>query len=536
MAKKARTATPPAVDLNKTVQPTRDARRIILIYLIMGMLWILFSDRSVAWLVKDPGRYQLVQLYKGWFYICLSGLVFYLILVKKLVIIRNATDQIISDNEHLHQLAYVDQLTRLPNGVWLHEQGELLLAQASTAGQRVAFGYADIDNFKHVNETMGHAAGDAMLRYIADQLRLGAGPDHSIFRIGGDEFIFLIQDVQSIDAARTMTASFIAQMNSSWQYQGQQFHITASIGIALFPDHGASIHELFQSADAALSHIKERGKNGLAVFDETMRESSWNYIRMYNGLQNAISQSSFMLHYQPIIDLRTREIVSLEALIRWQDPERGAISPMTFIPFAENTGQIFPISDWVVATACQLHQQRRALGQKDLPISINLSGKLLTQGNVVQMVDKLVRMCGDDCRGIEFEVTETAAIGDLGQTVEILTRLKETGFTLSLDDFGVGYSSLTYLRKLPIDRIKIDRAFIEDITSDDSENHRMIFRSIIDLAHNLGLDVVAEGIETLEQLRFLQASGCDLAQGYYFARPMMPSALESFISQFKPDW
>jgi len=161
---------------------------------------------------------------------------------------------------------------------------------------------------------------------------------------------------------------------------------------------------------------------------------------------------------------------------------------------------------------------------------------LLTQGNVAEMVDNLVRMCGDDCRGIEFEVTETAAIGDLGQTVEILTRLKETGFTLSLDDFGVGYSSLTYLRKLPIDRIKIDRAFIEDITSEDSENHRMIFRSIIDLAHNLGLDVVAEGIETLEQLRFLQASGCDLAQGYYFARPMMPSALEPFISQFKPDW
>ena len=536
MAKKSRMHEPPLIDLSRTVQPQRDALRVILVYLVMGLLWILFSDRALAWFVKDPDRYKLVQLYKGWFYIFLSGMVFYLILVKKLAIIRKATDTIISDNARLHQLAYVDQLTQLPNGVWMHEQGERLLRQASESEQKIAFGYADLDNFKHVNETMGHAAGDAMLRYIADQLKQIASPDHVIYRLGGDEFIFLIQNVQDIEAAKAMTAAFIQRLDAAWQYEGQPFHITASIGIALFPDHGATIEDLFQSAEAALSHIKEHGKNGLTVFDETMRESSWDYIRMYNGLQNAIRQSLFTLHFQPIVDLRKRQVVSLEALIRWKDPENGSISPKLFIPFSETTGQIFPISDWVVRAVCHMHRQRREQGQMDLPISINLSGRLLTQEHISQILDELLQDCGADCACIQFEVTETAAIGDLDQTVEILSRLKDVGYTISLDDFGVGYSSLTYLRKLPIDRIKIDRAFIEDITSHDNGNHRMIFRSIVDLAHNLGLEVVAEGIETIEQLHFLQASGCDLAQGYYFAKPMPADALDAFISQFDPIW
>jgi len=420
--------------------------------------------------------------------------------------------------QKLHRLAYEDALTGLPNRVRLVEDGNTLIEDSKRHSHQLACIHLDVDNFKQINETLGMPAADALLVDLAGVLRSYEHLGIRMYRLNGDEFGLVMSQV----ADRSRIAETVDQIfecfSRPWRLDGHSLFITISAGIAVYPDHGEDMTQLMQNAHAALSHAKTKGCNSWMYFDRWMRESSWKNIRLYNDLQQAIHHGQFILHYQPLVDLVTDSIIGLEALIRWPDQAGGFCPPMEFIPFSESTGQIAAISDWVVR---EVHAQRQIWqnqGVRLVDISINLSGNLLSDGQVIPLFERLARQNGRTWQGIEIEITETAAVSNFEQTITVLGRLKELGFSIALDDFGTGYSSLAYLRKLPIDRIKIDRSFLRDITGDD--NQRTIYQSIVTLAHQVGLEVVAEGVETAEQLLMLKTIGCDLAQGYYLSRPL----------------
>lgn len=515
--------------LAQAVRPLNDAFRIILIYLAMGMLWIFFSDRLLSLLVHDMAAYEQAQLFKGWFYIVLSASIFFLILYGKLRLIERSAVQITVDNQRLHELAYYDQLTQLPNRAMLMEQGAELLQVAAASRLKAALLFLDIDNFKHINETMTHNAGDALLCHLASQLLIACSPQNHVYRLGGDEFAVLVMN-PSVDADFAQLCVALKQrLGEPWLYQGNQFHMTVSIGLAVYPDHGDSIDSLCQNADAALSHVKDHGRNGVAAFSEDMQAASWTYLKLFNGLQKTIAAEGFSLHYQPIINLRTRQVECCEALIRWPDPQREFIPPLEFIPFSEGTGQIFPITEWVLRQTCRFLQSGAERSLPVTAVTINLSTVVLRHAGFCSMIEKIERELVCSPGTLQFEITESAAVQDVEQAVSVITWLRSRGYKILLDDFGTGYSSLTYLQTLPIDIVKIDKNFTRDIAT--QPDHQRMFRSIVDLAHQIGLQILAEGVETPEQLDIVIASGCDFGQGYFFARPMSEETLAAWADQ-----
>ncbi len=432
--------------------------------------------------------------------------------------------------QKLHRLAYEDPMTGLPNQARLVEDGARLIETSKRRSHQLACIHLDVDNFKQINETLGMAAADTLLIDLAGLLKSYEHTGICAYRLNGDEFALVLTHVPD----RAQIAATIGQIfecfSRPWHLEGQSLFITVSAGIAVYPDHGQDMTGLMQSAHAALSHAKVKGCNNWMFFDSWMRESSWKNIHLYNNLQQAINLGQFKLHYQPLVDLVTDSIIGLEALIRWPNQAGGFYPPMEFIPFSESTGQIAAISDWVIREVYAQRQAWLSQGVRMVDISINLSGNLLSDGQVIPLFERLARQSGQTWQGIEIEITETAAVSNFEQTIAVLGRLKELGFSVALDDFGTGYSSLTYLRKLPIDRIKIDRSFLQDITGENN-NQRKIYQSIVTLAHQLGLEVVAEGVETVEQLLILKAIGCDLAQGYYLSRPLPAAEIRLLLEK-----
>ncbi|MDD2458243.1 MAG: bifunctional diguanylate cyclase/phosphodiesterase [Eubacteriales bacterium] len=564
--------TTPDEDLNafahqkerRIVEPGRDAWRIVSVYIAASLFWVLFSDLILNGLDVAASVYQAIQYVKSGVFILVSGSIFYLILQHKLQQIRLSDETILKENaklartvnnlkiielslrrqqseqaglsenlrmekQKLHRLAYEDPMTGLPNRARLVEDGARLIEASQGRARQLTCIHLDVDNFKQINETLGMAAADTLLVDLAGLLKSLEQPGIRTYRLNGDEFALVLTHVPD----RAQIAATIDQIfecfSRPWRLEGQSLFITVSAGIAVYPDHGEDMIGLMQSAHAALSHAKAKGCNSWMFFDSWMRESSWKNIRLYNNLQQAINHGQFKLHYQPLVDLVTDSIIGLEALIRWPDQAGGFYPPMEFIPFSESTGQIAAISDWVVREVYAQRQTWLSQGVRLVDISINLSGNLLSDGQVIPLFERLARQSGRTWQGIEIEITETAAVSNFEQTIAVLGRLKELGFSIALDDFGTGYSSLTYLRKLPIDRIKIDRSFLRDIIGD--HNHRTIYQSIVTLAHQLGLEVVAEGVETVEQLLMLKAIGCDFAQGYYLSRPLPAAEIRLLLEK-----
>lgn len=440
----------------------------------------------------------------------------------------NVTEQM-QNQEKLHQLAFYDQLTGLPNRALITKDINTSIQEHKGQEYKMAFIYLDIDDFKHINDTIGHAFGDDFIVMIANFFEDEVDGFGQVSRLGGDEFGIVIYNMNAIEDVEILAKRLLERIKKPWKLGDYEFYVGISIGIAIYPESGKSASALMQNGDTAMFHVKDRGKNGYSIYTPAMRQQTWNYIKMNNLLRTAIENKDFSLYYQPQIDMQTQRVIGVEALIRWIHPTEGFISPMDFIPFAEATGQIYEIGEWVLKTACEKKREWKESNHGTLKMAINLSSKRLTQEGLVESIKKEIEEHGLSGCCVELEITETAVMDELDRAIEVLHELRALGVTIALDDFGTGYSSLTYLQKLPIDILKVDRDFIRSITRENEEGH--IFRFVTQVAHNLGLKVVAEGVETKEQLMFLKNNGCDIAQGYYFSKPVPTHEIGNVIDQ-----
>ncbi|GAA0724556.1 EAL domain-containing protein [Clostridium malenominatum] len=430
----------------------------------------------------------------------------------------------------LHKLAYYDSLTGLLNRDMIEVKVENLITQREKdENYRFAFIYLDIDNFKHVNDTLGHFTGDILLKYISDIMKNHFKTPNLIGRLSGDEFVIVLEDIDDREEVVFKLEEVLKDIRVPWVNDENEFFISISMGIAMYPEHGKNFLTLLKNSDTAMFYTKEKGKNAYNFYEDKMREKSYNYLNLVNQLRKAINNEEFALFYQPLINLKSGKIIGVEALIRWIHPEKGFISPTEFIPFSEETGLINEIGEWVLKTA--LHQKKNweEKGYKDLKVSINLSSSKFKKGNLSWEIDDLLDNFNVNQESITFEITETAVMGDMNIAIETLKKLRTKGIQIALDDFGTGYSSLTYLKALPIDILKIDREFIQDIGKNPEKEE--IVKSVINLGQALSLEVVAEGIETEEELRLLKEYGCDIGQGYLFSRPVPAEEIDKMLEE-----
>ncbi|MDP3386935.1 MAG: EAL domain-containing protein [Eubacteriales bacterium] len=647
------------------ISTNKESLKFLLVYIIIGFAWILFSDTILEYLIDDMQVILKIQTYKGWLYVFVTGIVFYLIIRSKLVMIEQSANEInesymkleknsqsLADSEQryrlvvegsndgiwdwdlindtyvftikskpnfgyedgeltdsfeswksiyhpedwlktekyirnfldsdkifyentyrlrckngeyrwilskgkamrdkdgkpmritgshtditdrkqmeekVNRLAYYDQLTELPNRFMIEEIGIEKIDYYRNKGEEFAFVLIDIDNFKHINDTMGHKIGDQLILHVKDILSDTIKPNHVLARTGGDEFSIIITDSHNKEEVLHLLDKILSDVRKPWLINDHDIFISISAGLAFFPEHGHSFDEISKNADTAMTHIKESDKDGYAIYHPSMIEKTWQRMLKISKLRNAIKKKEFYLDYQPIYNIADHRFVGVEALIRWKDVDGNTISPGDFIPLAEETGLIHSISEWVFQSVCDQLNQWDSIGFDNYKIAMNLSGKVLTGENLTSIIKNTYGICDSVFSKIEFEITETAVINDFEKAIIELNNLKKLGIKISLDDFGSGYSSLTYLQKLPLDSIKIDRDFIKHILSEDAEES--MFKSIVDMAHDLGLNVIAEGVETEDQLRFVRKNGCDMAQGYYLGRPVSPGEIETILKQ-----
>ena len=415
-------------------------------------------------------------------------------------------------------LANYDTLTDLPNRVLLSQRLNKAIDEAEHNKRLIGVLFIDLDRFKIINDTLGHDSGDELLKIVARRLSEAVRPGDTVARYGGDEFVVVLANVSHVDDVTRVVNKILGRLSPAITIGGRELFVTPSIGITLFPFDDATSDELLRNADAAMFDAKDQGGNCFRFYTAEMNARAERRLTLETGLRHALERGEFLLHYQPQVDIASGEIIGAEALIRWQHPEWGLVSPAEFIPLAEETGLILPIGEWVLTEACTQARHWHEAGYTELRIAVNLSGRQLSQKNLVDIVAATLTRC-EVARGmLELEITESLLMQDLEQIAVTLEALAALGVTVSMDDFGTGYSSLSYLKRLPIDVLKIDQSFVHDITSDPDD--AAIVQAIIAMAHSLGIKVMAEGVETAEQLAFLRQYRCDGMQGYYFSRPV----------------
>ncbi len=442
--------------------------------------------------------------------------------------------------EKIRYLAFYDGLTGLPNRIFYKELLVRAIASAQRRRKPLATLFIDMDFFKRINDSLGHSAGDRLLQDVAKRLvscvRISdavARPEEDVVastvsRLGGDEFIVLLNELSDANDAALVARRILNDLLSPFMLSGQEVVISASIGISLYPLDGEDPEALMKNADIAMYQVKEQGRNNFQFYSPAMNKGALERITLENDLRKALERQEFLLYYQPKVDILTRRIIGVEALIRWKHVTRGLISPAEFIPLAEETGLIVPIGEWVLHTACAQNKACQAAGFSPIAMSVNLSNRQFRQKDLVDTIIGILKTVDTDPRHLELEITESTIMQDPDKAIAALRELKGLGIAVSIDDFGTGYSSLSYLRWLPLDCLKIDRSFIMNIitNSDDSA----ITTAVVAMAHSLKLRVVAEGVETEEQLAFLRGLGCDEAQGYLFSRPVPADEFARLIS------
>ena len=401
----------------------------------------------------------------------------------------------------------------------------------------VALLFLDLDNFKRINDTLGHAVGDLLLKEVSTRL-LGCVRDtDTISRQGGDEFVLLLGELAESDAAMPAISMVLQRLDEPFFAEGHELSTSASIGVTLYPDDGQDFDTLRKKADMAMYRAKEAGRNTYRFFDEAMNVEALEHLQLRNGLRRALDRHELVLHYQPQVDLRTQRVIGAEALIRWNHPELGMVSPGRFIPVAEDSGLIVPIGEWVIGEACRQAVAWQGLGLPALLMAVNLSAVQFKRGNVEDTVTQALAASGLAPHLLELELTESILVQNVEQVLATLKRIKALGVKLSIDDFGTGYSSLSYLKRFDIDKLKIDQSFIRDLATDPDD--AAIVNAIIQMARSLGLRTIAEGVETADMLHRLQGFGCDEAQGYYLARPMPADEFPAYFltrSEDATDW
>ncbi len=418
-----------------------------------------------------------------------------------------------------HYVAHHDALTGLPNRLLMQDRLHQAITQARRSGGQVALMFIDLDRFKLVNDSFGHMMGDKLLKQVAGRLTHCLRDTDTVARLGGDEFIILLPDVDSSQGAGEVAERILSDFAQPFSDADQELYVSPSIGISLFPRDGTAPEDLVKHADTAMYSAKEAGGNRYCYFTESLNHEVREKVMMENGLRRAIERGELRLFYQPKIDLVSRRVIGAEALVRWQHPTLGLVSPSKFIPIAEESGLIVPLGEWVLNAACEQLRAWQGAGH-DLQVAINVSARQFRQRNLADLVLRAMAACNIDPRFVEIEVTESAIMNDAESSISTLEAMKAHGISISIDDFGTGYSSLSYLKRLPLDILKIDQSFVRDITTD--HNDAAIVRAIIGLARSLGKKVIAEGVEDDRQLSFLNAYGCNYGQGYLFGKPLDP--------------
>jgi diguanylate cyclase (GGDEF)-like protein/PAS domain S-box-containing protein len=426
-----------------------------------------------------------------------------------------------------HQASH-DRLTDLPNRLLFDERLTLALAHVHQHKEILAVMFLDLDRFKSINDTLGHAIGDQLLQQVAQRITKCLKQSDTIARWGGDEFTLILPHLHSAEDITKIAERILKVLEIPFEFSQQELHITASIGIALAPYDGEDVETLLKNADIAMYRAKQRGKNNFELYAADMNVQALNQLVLLNDLYKALDRGEFLLHYQPQVNLQTGQIVALEALIRWQHPQRGLVPPDQFIAIAEETGQINAIGEWVIQTACTQNRAWQMAGLPPIRIAVNLSGRQFQQ-NLTRLIAQSLSTTGLNPQHLEVEITETIAMQDLPLTIAVLKELQEMGISISMDDFGTGYSSLATLKQFPLHTLKIAREFIKDLATRPKD--AAVIQAIIALGHGLGLGVVAEGVETLEQWNFLRSINCDAMQGYFFSRPLAPEAIMQLISK-----
>jgi diguanylate cyclase (GGDEF)-like protein len=436
--------------------------------------------------------------------------------------------------KRIRHLAYNDLLTGLPNRALFMEQLGRRIELARVAGDAVAVLFLDLDRFKNVNDTLGHDVGDRLLVAVAQRLRRSVRNADCVARLGGDEFTVVLAEVVGPNAAVTAAQNICRALSTPFQIDGHDIFVTTSVGISMYPHDATDVGTLLKHADTAMYRAK-RTSSGFQFFEASMEHSISEHVRMENDLRRALERNEIEVFYQPQARVDNGRIVGAEALVRWRHPTRGMVSPAEFIPLAEETGLINPLGEWVLRTACAQMQEWTNAGLPSMRIAVNLSVKQLLQKNFAAIVEQVLADTGLPPRLLELEITESTLMENAQHTLEALHRLRSLGVRLSIDDFGTGYSSLSYLKRFPVDIIKIDRSFVRDVPHDVDD--AAIVTGIIALAHSLRLDVVAEGVETESQLRFLKEQSCDLLQGFYLSQAVPAEQFaRDLIAKAHPQW
>jgi diguanylate cyclase (GGDEF)-like protein/PAS domain S-box-containing protein len=422
-----------------------------------------------------------------------------------------------TEEERTRHMAWHDQLTGLPNRACFQARLATTLAQTRNRGEVLAVAFVDIDQFKAVNDTVGHDAADRLLIDVATRLREAVRAGDVVARQSGDEFLVLLPRLAGREDAGTFAERLLGVFREPFMLEGREFSLTCSVGMAVFPDDGDDASDLVKHADVAMFQAKEAGRDGWQLYDATLRARSAQLVETRTALTHALERDELILHYQPQVSFHTGEIIGVEALIRWNRDGR-MVPPMEFIPIAEQTGLIAPIGVWVIDEACRQAAQWQAEGLPPVRMAVNLSARQFFNGGVVDAVDAALARHGLDPRWLEVEITESLAMKNAEVARRVLEQLRERGVSVALDDFGTGYSSLAYLRQFPIDRLKLDRAFLAGAATDPEQ--RALVGAIITLAHAIRMEVVAEGLETADQLGVLLSQGCDIGQGFGLSRPL----------------
>ncbi|WP_255438226.1 EAL domain-containing protein [Ammoniphilus sp. YIM 78166] len=428
----------------------------------------------------------------------------------------------------IKKMAYFDSLTDLPNRTLFYDRLTQAISQTKRTKKPIAVLFLDLDRFKIINDSLGHTAGDQLLREVSKRLLTCIREGDTVSRQGGDEFTILLPNTNHLGAA-TVARRMISLISQPMELNGHEILVTPSIGISMYPEHGEDVESLLKNADTAMYHAKDLGKNNFQFYTSKLDQKVLERLTLENELRKALERKEFVLHYQPLIQINSNKMIGVEALIRWQHPLLGIISPTRFIPLAEETGLIVPIGEWILHSACAQNKAWQDQGYPPLKVSVNLSGRQFKEPDLVHTIADILDKTGLDPQYLELEITENISMNDVNFTIQALQELKALGLKISIDDFGTGYSSLNYLKKFPIDTLKIDQSFVRDIHTDRDD--AAIVKAIMAMAFSLDLNVIAEGVETIEQLLFLTKQNCPEAQGYYFNKPLTPDEVLNLLKE-----
>ncbi|MCT4606546.1 MAG: EAL domain-containing protein [Marinisporobacter sp.] len=441
-------------------------------------------------------------------------------------VFHDLTENVLKE-EHIKYQAYHDALTQLPNRELAKDRLNLALAHANKNNEMFSVIFLDLDRFKRINDTLGHAAGDLLLQAVAKRLRRCMYEGDTVARLGGDEFIIIVEDIKSIQNIISVVHKIFHAFEEPFLLKKDEIYVTASMGISIYPDDGETTENLMKNAEVAMYRVKEKGKNNYQLYRKEMNDKAYEQLAMENDLYKALENNEFVLYYQPQVKTTTGEIVGAEALIRWNHPKLGLVSPAKFIPLAEETGFIVPLGEWVLRKACEQNKYWQKKGLKNIQVSVNLSTLQFKQKDLIEKIVKIMKETEMRPEDLELEITESNAMLDPNFTIKTLKILNDMGIQIAIDDFGTGYSSLAYFKSFPIHKIKIDQSFIRDINKDEST--KAIVLAIIGIADSLGVKSIAEGVETKEQLECLREYRCDEIQGYFFSRPVNAFEFEKML-------